>query len=114
MDADTKALRTVDKLLSQCRTSIDPTVPVQIVQAFVCVALNEGKTLAELADKLGANNSTTSRHILDLGEYNRRKEPGYMLVEGKVNPEDLRTKRYYLSPKGKLLAKTLANIVVEG
>lgn len=113
MDAEAKALSVIDKLLSQFRTSIDPTVSVQLVQTFICVAMAEGQTLGGIAEKLGANSSTASRHILDLGEYNRRREPGYMLVEGKTSPDDLRAKHYYLTPKGKLLAKTVARIISE-
>lgn len=111
MKNDDTAMRKFDRALTQVRTSIDATVPTQLVQAFVTVGLNEGKTLSELADMLGANLSTASRHLLDLGERNRKKEPGYGLVESRQDPMNLRQKHYTLTPKGKLLFRSIQQIM---
>ena len=109
MTDDFKALRRFDRALKQVRTSIDPTVPTQLVQAFVLVALNEGKSLTELAQALGSSASTVSRHLLDLGERNRKMEPGYGLVDRRVDPMELRKNIYTLTPKGKLLAASISD-----
>lgn len=93
----------IERLITQFRASFDHTVPLQIIHAFVIVARNEGKSLTELAERLGANMSTASRHLLDLGERNRRREPGYGLVEAKADPMNLRQKQYTLTPKGKFV-----------
>lgn len=106
-------IKRLERALRQVRTAIDPTVPTQLVQAFLAVGLNEGQTLTELADLLGTNISTASRQLLDLGERNRKMEPGYGLVDRKVDPMNLRVNRYTLTPKGRLLIRELAEIMKE-
>ena len=106
-------LRKLYRALRIVRTAIDPLVPTQMVQAFLAVALTEGHTLTEIAEVLGTNISTASRQLLDLGERNRRMEPGYQLVESRADPMNLRTNRYTLSPKGRMLAKELVDILKE-
>jgi|GraSoi_2013_40cm_1033754.scaffolds.fasta_scaffold29948_3 DNA-binding MarR family transcriptional regulator len=41
-----------------------------------------------------------SRHITDLGEQNRYRTSGYELVEQKIDPNDRRYRRAYLTAKG--------------
>jgi len=108
---DERHIQRLERALRQVRTSIDPTVPTQLVQAFLCVGMNEGQTLSNLADHLGTNISTASRQLLDLGERNRKMEPGYGLVDRKVDPMNLRVNRYSLTPKGRLLLMELAQIM---
>ena len=112
-DVYKKPLKKLDRALRQVRTSIDPLVPTQLVQAFLAVALHEGMTLTDIAEKLDTNMSTASRQLLDLGERNRKLEPGYQLVDRNVDAMNLRINRYTLTPKGKLLAKQLAEICGE-
>ena len=107
-EKDVRAARKADRLLSQFRTSIDPNIPAQMLQTFMTVALNEGKSLTQIAELVSSNISTTSRHLLELGERNRRMEPGYNLVERKTDPMNLRQNAYTLTVKGKLL---LANVI---
>ena len=102
-----KALRRFERALRQARTAVDPTAPTALVQAFVIVALGEGKSLTELAKDLGSSASTVSRHLLDLGERNRKMEPGYGLVDRRVDPMELRKNIYTLTPRGKLLAASI-------
>lgn len=112
-DETEKPIKRLDRALRQVRASIDPLVPTQVVQAFLTVALNEGKTLTEIAEVLGTNVSTASRQLLDLGERNRKREPGYMLIEVQSDPMNLRINRYALTPKGRLLLRELAQIMEE-
>lgn len=100
--------RKVDRLLSQFRTSIDPNIPAQMLQTFMTVAMNEGKSLTEIAELVSANMSTASRHLLELGSRNRRMEPGYNLVARTPDPMNLRQNSYTLTAKGRLL---LANVI---
>jgi DNA-binding MarR family transcriptional regulator len=108
---DLTAVRRLERAMRQVRASIDPLVPTQVVQAFLAVASNEGKSLTELAEVLGTNLSTTSRQMLDLGERNRKMEQGYQLVDRQIDPLNLRTNRYTLTTKGRLLIKELASIM---
>lgn len=110
-DDEEVGIKRLERALRQVRTAIDPTVPTQLVQAFLAVGLHEGQTLTELADLLGTNISTASRQLLDLGERNRKMEPGYGLVDRKVDPMNLRVNRYTLTPKGRLLIRELAAIM---
>ena len=105
------ALRKADRLLSEFRSSIDPNIPAQMLQTFMAVAMNEGKSLTEIADLVSANMSTASRHLLELGERNRRLEPGYNLVARTPDPMNLRQNAYTLTPKGKLLVKNVLKIM---
>ena len=109
--AEGRSIKKLERAIRQCRTAIDPLVPTQVVQAFPAVAMHEGKTLTEIAEVLGTNISTASRQLLDLGERNRKMEPGYMLIDRKVDPMNLRVNRYTLTPKGRLLIKELAQIM---
>lgn len=104
-------LRKMDRVLTQVRSSIDPSVPAQLVQTFIAVALDEGKSLTEYAQDIGAQKGTASRHLLDLGDRNRKMEPGYNLVDRAQHPTNLRTNVYTLTAKGKLLAKQIAEIL---
>lgn len=108
---ENEGIKRMERALRQVRTAIDPTVPTQLVQAFLAVGLNEGQTLTELAEHLGTNISTASRQLLDLGERNRKMEPGYNLVDRRADPMNLRVNRYSLTPKGRLLLKELADIM---
>src|SRR3546814_20819130 len=95
-EKDNRGLKNFRRALLQVRAAIGPTIPTQLVQTFVDVALNEGKSLGELAELVGSNASTVSRHLLDLGERNRRMEPGYGLVDRRVDPMELRKNSYFL------------------
>jgi len=104
-----KKLSTFDNALAAAQSATDITLPVQMLRAFIAVATNEGKSVSDLADLVGANLSTMSRHLLDLGQFNRKKEPGHGLIEPKQDPMNLRVKNYVLTPKGKLVLKNIMN-----
>ena len=97
--------------MSQLRASIDPTVPVQLVRTFLIVAAKEGRTISEVAEAANAKLSTVSRHLLDLGDRNRKMEPGYGLVARVADQMELRVTRCALTPKGRLLAEELIQIL---
>ena len=52
--------------------------------------------------------STMSRDLLDIGERDRYMEDGLGLVVGRDKPENRREKEYFLSPKGRAMARTLS------
>lgn len=88
---------------------LDPGMPLGRLEAFLLVVLHEGASLKDLCDISGQPQSTLSRHLLDLGQRNRRMGPGLRLVEGRIDPYELRKKQYRLTPKGrKLLERLLA------
>jgi DNA-binding MarR family transcriptional regulator len=91
-----------------------PQIPASMIEAFLLVALNEGCSLRDIVELSGRPQSTMSRHLLDLGERNRRMEPGLGLVDWRIAPEELRRKEYYLTPKGRgLLRRILSEKFIE-
>lgn len=91
--------------------AIHDTMPIQIASTFLTVAQYEGRSLKEYCDLAGVAQSTMSRHLLDLGERNRQKQPGFMLVEQKPDPQDLRRNVYRLTPRGRKLVDTIAAVM---
>ena len=103
-------MKKMHRILTIFRT-ISPAIPVQVVQTLVLVAINEGKTLGELVKLSGAQNSTMSRHTLDLSSRNRRGKPGHGLIERSKDNADLRATRFTLSPKGHALLNKVAQVM---
>lgn len=103
--------RHLDKASSlfQAFRSLDTTMPLQLAYTFVLCATYEGEAVGDIARRAGFAVSTTSRHILDLGEFNRKKEPGYDLVKTVIDPMELRRKTVHLTPKGKNLLNQIIN-----
>jgi DNA-binding MarR family transcriptional regulator len=97
--------RHLDKATSlfQAFRSIDSTMPLQLAYTFILCATYEGESVGDIARRAGFAVSTTSRHILDLGEYDRAKKPGFQLVETRTDPMELRRKTVHLTPKGRNL-----------
>ncbi|UGA46784.1 MarR family winged helix-turn-helix transcriptional regulator [Bradyrhizobium quebecense] len=79
-------------------------MPLQQASTFLMVAEEEGLGVGEYARKAGANPAVMTRHMLDLGELNRRHEPGLGLVYTKPNPMNRRQHQVFLTPKGVALA----------
>jgi hypothetical protein len=79
------------------------TLPARCIEAFLLVALQEGLSVSEYAERAGISMSTMSRNLLDVGDRNRHMEEGYGLVTGRHNPMNLREKEYFLTDKGRAL-----------
>jgi DNA-binding MarR family transcriptional regulator len=84
-------------------------MPLQLAYTFILCATYEGESVGDIARRAGFAISTTSRHILDLGEYDRLKKPGYQLVETRIDPLELRRKTVHLTPKGRNLLNQIIN-----
>lgn len=86
-----------------------PQIPASMIEAFLLVAMNEGCSLREIVQLSGKPQSTMSRHLLDLGERNRNREPGL----GLLTPRGKALLRRILSEKfiesGKLAAQSEAS-----
>lgn len=92
---------------------MSPTISTQAAHAFVVVAMNEGSTLTEIAGKMGANYSTASRHLGDLGARTRKKEVGFGLIQAKINPANYTERLHTLTPRGKFLAQMMQDVMKE-
>jgi DNA-binding MarR family transcriptional regulator len=82
---------------------IRPTMPLQYVIAFLLVAMDEGLSVSDYAQRAGVSLSVMSRHLLDIGERNRHMEEGFGLITSRQSPLELRRNEIYLTPKGKAL-----------
>lgn len=91
--------------------AVSDSIPVPIVVSFLTVAIFEGRSLREYAEMLNAPQSTMSRHLLDLGIRNRKREPGYGLIEQTTDVDDLRKNVYKLTPKGRALVQTVSDLM---
>ena len=76
---------------------------VGIAISFLTVAMFEGRSAREYAEMLGLGTSSMSRHLLDLGDINRKREPGMRLIEQRPDPMDRRKNVYRLTAKGRAL-----------
>ena len=83
--------------------SIRSTMPLQYVMAFLLVAMEEGLSVSEYAQRAGVSLSVMSRHLLDIGERNRHMEEGFGLITARQSPLELRKSEIFLTPKGKAM-----------
>jgi hypothetical protein len=91
--------------------AIRHTMPLQYMNTFLLVVIYPGHSVEELAELAGVAQSVMSRHIRDIGPVNRHLEPGFDLVKLTLDPKDMRRHVYVLTPKGKLLARELREIL---
>lgn len=80
---------------------LDDRMPLQYVLSFLLVANEEGQSVTYYAEKLGVNQTTMSRHLLDIGPADRNHEEGYGLIDYRADPLERRRHQYFLTPKGK-------------
>lgn len=86
---------------------VNPNITIGLARTFLTVAIREGLSAREYAHLLNLPTSTMSRHLLDLGDINRKREPGLMLVEQKPNIMDRRSNVYTLTRRGARLVAAL-------
>jgi DNA-binding MarR family transcriptional regulator len=102
IERETEAVSVLMAALEPFRAH-NPTMPLQLAFTFLMVAKEEGKPVSEYARDAGMAPGVMARNLLDLWDYNRRREPGLMLVEERVDPMDRRIHRKYLTHKGRAL-----------
>jgi DNA-binding MarR family transcriptional regulator len=62
-------------------------------------------SVSDYAKVSGISNSVMSRHILDIGDRDRHKKPGFGLVTKRQDPMELRVQRVFLTDKGRIIAR---------
>ena len=67
--------------------------------------------MADIAEELGLSQSTISRNVAYLGDWNRRREAGHKLVEAYEDPAERRRKLVRLTAKGRRFVKSLNEII---
>jgi DNA-binding MarR family transcriptional regulator len=84
-----------------------PTMPLQQAIAFLLVAEDEGLGVGEYAQLANVSQSVMTRNLLDLGERNRNKGPGFGLLEQRMDPVNMRRHQTFLTPDGRALVRRL-------
>jgi DNA-binding MarR family transcriptional regulator len=78
---------------------IDAEFPLQYCVCLAEIAMNEGLSLTQLAEKTDLSLSTVSRIVGALSDYRKNNQP-YGLVKLIVSKTERRRKEIYLTPKG--------------
>jgi DNA-binding MarR family transcriptional regulator len=84
-----------------CFQQLEHTMPAQYIQTFLLVAMEQGLSVRDYAERSDVSASVMSRHLLDIGERNRHMQPGWGLVTYRPNPLELRKLEHWLTPKGR-------------
>jgi DNA-binding MarR family transcriptional regulator len=104
-----KKLKKLQAILQEL-TAIDAEFPIQWVLVFIEIAMEEGVSLKDVAERTGISMSVMSRTIGALSNARRMGKP-YGLVVVKLAKDDRRRKELFLSAKGKKLAEKLDKVV---
>lgn len=112
--AQTKSSR-VNKLMRALDTirALDPDIPSQTIVTFLVAMDHEGETISEIRDRLGMSTSSASRNIAALTDWHRLRKPGLNLLVTETDPMNRRTRRVFLTVKGRQVSKLLRDIMKE-
>lgn len=110
-DSERDALLRLYRAIRHFRAMLGPTVPAPVIQAYLAVALNEGRPLKEYAARMELNLSSVSRHLAGLSGRPSWRGPELSLVTRNTNPADEREKLIALSPQGKLMRRLIVETV---
>lgn len=109
-----QSLATLTTALNEFAAEARAVMPIRHLLVFLEVARStdtDGVSLQELAERCDVSSAAITRIIQELGEFNRKAEPGLKLVEYNVQLADRRFKPVVLTKKGRALAARLANIM---
>lgn len=98
-------LQKIQKTLQELG-SIDSEFPLSWASVFIDIAMNEGCSLKDIAERTDISMSVMSRTVGALSNYRRMGKP-YGLVVVKMAKDDRRRKELFLSAKGKKLIESL-------
>jgi DNA-binding MarR family transcriptional regulator len=86
-----------------------PTIPLSYVITALTVALDENEGVAEYAKACNMSPTVMTRHLLDLGERNRLKEPGLGWITQERDLFDLRKHRARFTSIGAALLRDVVH-----
>jgi hypothetical protein len=88
---------------------IRSTMPLQYACSFMLVAMEEGQSVQHYAELADVSQSVMTRNLLDLDDRNRHKEPGFGLVQQRMDPMDMRRHQTFLTSDGKALLRRIVH-----
>jgi DNA-binding MarR family transcriptional regulator len=86
-------------------------LPIGYIDTFLLVTCDEGKSVNDYAAKAGVSKAVMSRHILDIGDYTREREPGFGWVTSRRSPNELGRYEVVLTAKGRSLATRVRGLL---
>lgn len=106
------ALQKTTRVMNEFR-KLDPEMAIQQVQTFIFCALNEPKDISvkDIADSLGFSQASASRNIASFTSWNRHRRQGHGLLDTREDPMNRSRKVITLTPKGKLVAQAITEII---
>ena len=108
---DRYALVQLFKAIEEFR-AIDPEMPSQSAALFLYSAIYPGCTMTDLQTNLGMSQASCSRNVSALSEWHRLEKPGLGLIAATPDPMERRRKVVHLTDKGKQLAVSLTEAVM--
>jgi len=103
-------LQRVWNILEEFR-KLQSDLPVKVAYLFACIAANPGISISELQKQANIEQSTCSRSVAVLSEWQNHEKPGFGLIWTEEDPTERRRKLVHLTEKGEELAATLANML---
>ena len=115
IQAPQKLLRVLTRLRTSFQTfdALGERMTVSHAVTFLTVAMSEGRSLRDYCELLSAPQSTISRHLLDLGIRNRKREPGLGLIAQEEDPHDARRNIYTLTKQGRSLVQSITTTIAD-
>lgn len=92
---------------------VDATIPMQNFMALLAVAIEEGQNINEIGRKVGISQSSASRNLSSLSDWDWKKREGLRLVEYKQDPMNLTIKNMFLTRKGHNLVTQILDTVFD-
>lgn len=107
---DLWSIRKTQRIIREFR-KLHPDVTAGTIEAFLVIAQNPGIYIRTLGDRIGASGAGVSRYVAYLGAWDRRKQPGFGLIETQEDFHDRRYRHCYLTEKGKRVAEDISMIL---
>jgi len=86
-------------------------MPMQHAYAFLLVALEEGRSVQEYAERAGVTQAIMTRILFALGSRSRGRERGYRLVRQGIDTGDARKHQTFLTAKGNALMREIVRLI---
>jgi DNA-binding MarR family transcriptional regulator len=98
-------------LLMEAFRAIRRTMPLQHAYAFLFVALEEGHSVSEYAERAGTTQAVMTRILFALSSRSRGRQPGYGLVQQVIDPQDGRRTQTFLTVRGNALVREIVRLI---
>jgi len=91
--------------------AIDASMPTQTFATLLAIALEEGQSINQIGTRIGISQSSASRNVSVLSDWDWKKKVGLKLVEYQQDRMNLSVKSIHLTKQGKQLVEHLIFIM---